>query len=874
MIKGLKICIIVLILLILLALTVWFSVPYWFPKVAGYWLPQGMTVSLQQPEWKNGALQLDDISFQVNDCKLIRISQLSASYPYSAIDQGHNWKLNASAISGDINCLNQLPKSAESVSSLSIADVLSAIPRMSLSVDNFSFNPWSDFAGKLIFDSSSQEQKLSYQGKNVKLLAHIDDQEMLIVDQLTIKLPEQEISLNGEMSLPLDLDKLPAQGKVDGEIITNQYPRPLNMTLGWQSQSGKLTIREKGTVVPLAELPWQFSKQQFSIIDGKWQWLNAEQPLAGGINIKIDRWQQGLDNLRISGRMNLVTRGKHGKANMVLTVRPSRISPLNMELPFQLTGQINVQDMSMAMSLPAVINGSLVNPKINFQSGSLLRAWGRLSDEFIVKDIRSPLAGSYLTREGFTGRLQAIVNAQHGYWGKFRLHLDGHAENFMPDKGHWHWRYWGNGDLPPLQAKWDIAGKGHWSDTLISVNELTSGFDIVKYGMLRMDTPRLQLTKPLQWQRSKKSPVFEGNLQLTAKETAFRSGGFLPPSKLAIKLTGESPNNFRLNGELSSKNIGPIPFYGRWDGTRLRGEARWPTQSLLAFQSLIPENLGINLRQGDLYAQAAFSAARGQGFVAGGHWVVKNGSMWLKDGEISGLDFVLPWRLRDSIWQLGVKSPVQLRVKTFNNLFEMHNLTADLQGFYPPTEQKPLELNNVSVDILDGRISLNKLRIPQHNAAILTLDRLELSRLFTVLKVKQFAMSGKISGKLPLFLNNERWIVEQGRITNTDYMTLRLDKDTIDSINKDNISAGAAMDWLRYLEINRLWARASLNNLGILTLSAEIHGVNSLIDKKRQVKLNYNHEENIFHLWRSLRFGNNLEDWLQQNISILNGSDK
>ncbi|WP_434524971.1 YdbH family protein [Photorhabdus asymbiotica] len=870
-IKGLKICIIIL---ILLALTVWFSVPYWFPKVAGYWLPQGMTVSLHQPEWKNGALQLDDISFQVNDCKLIRISQLSASYPYSAIDQGHNWQLNASVISGDINCLNQLPKSAESISSLSIADVLSAIPRMSLSVDNFSFNPWSDFAGKLIFDSSSQEQKLSYQGKNVKLLAHIYDKEMLIVDQLTIKLPEQEISLNGEMSLPLDLDKLPAQGKVGGEIITNQYPRPLNMTLGWQGQSGKLTIREAGRIAPLAELPWQFSKQQFSIIDGKWQWLNAEQPLAGGINIKIDHRQQGLDNLLISGRMNLITQGERGKANMVLTVRPSRISLLNMDLPFQLTGQINVRDMIMTLSLPAVINGSLIDPKINFQPGSLLRAWGRLSDEFIVKDIRSPLAGSYLTREGFTGRLQAIVNAQHGYWGKFRLHLDGYAEDFMPDKGHWHWRYWGDGYLPPLQAKWDIAGKGHWSDTLINVNELTSGFDIVKYGMIQVDTPRLQLTKPLQWQRSKKSPVFEGNLQLTAKETTFRSGGFLPPSKLTIKLTGKRPNDLRLNGELLSRNIGPIPFYGRWDGARLRGEASWPAQSLLAFQSLLPENLGINLRQGDLYAQAAFSAARGQGFVAGGHWVVKNGGMWLKDGEISGLDFVLPWRLRDSIWQLGIKSPVQLRVKTFNNLFEMRNLTADLQGFYPPTEQKPLRLANVNVDMLDGHIRLNKLRIPQHKAAILTLDRLELSRLFTVLKVKQFAMSGKISGKLPLFLNNERWIVQQGRITNTDYMTLRLDKDTIDSINEDNISAGAAMDWLRYLEINRLWARASLNNLGILTLSAEIHGVNSLIDKKRQVKLNYNHEENIFHLWRSLRFGNNLEDWLQQNISILNGSDK
>ncbi|MBS9424431.1 YdbH family protein [Photorhabdus caribbeanensis] len=874
MAKGLKIFITILMLLVLLIVAGWFSIPHWLSKVTGHWLSPGMTVSLEQPEWKNGALQLADISLQVKDCRLIHVSRLSVSYPYSEIENSYHWQLNAADIKGDINCLNQLPKSTQGLAPLSVANILALIPQGSLSVENLSFYPWQDLAGKLKFNSSPLGQKLSYQGKNVKLSAHIYGKESLIIDQLAIKLPEQEISLNGEMTLPLNVNKLPPNGEVNGKIIAGQYARPINIKLGWQEKSGKLIIREEGTTVPLAELPWRFNQDQFDITDGKWQWMSAEQPLMGGVNIKIAHWQQGLDNLLISGRINLVTQGKRGKANIVLTIKPGRISSLDTQLPFQLTGQINVQDMMMAMSLPAVINGPLVNPKMTFQSGSLFRAWGRLSDELIIKDARSPLAGTYLTREGFTGRLQAIVNAQHRDWGKFRLHLDGHAENFTPDRGYWRWNYWGDGDLPLLQAKWDIAGKGRWRDTLISVNKMATGFNVIKHGMIRVDMPRLQLTKPLEWQRSEKSPTFKGELRLVTKKISFRSGGFLPPTELTAKLTGESPNNFMVNGDLSSRNIGPIPFYSRWDGTRLRGEARWPTQSLLAFQPLIPKDLGINLRSGDLYAQAAFSATQGQGFVVGGHWVVKNGSMWLKDGEINGLDFVLPWRLRDSTWQFGVKSPVQLRMKTINNLFVMHNLTADLQGFYPPSEQKPLELTNVNVGVLDGCINLDKLRFPQHHPAILTLDKLELSRLFTVLKVKQFAMSGKISGRLPLFINNERWIVQQGRIANIDHMTLRLDKDTIDSINKDNISAGAAMDWLRYLEISRLRAQVSLDNLGVLTLNAEIQGVNSLRDKKRQVKLNYHHEENIFHLWRSLRFGNNLEDWLQQNISILNRSDK
>ncbi|PLN77889.1 hypothetical protein CWN64_26740, partial [Klebsiella pneumoniae] len=34
------------------------------------------------------------------------------------------------------------------------------------------------------------------------------------------------------------------------------------------------------------------------------------------------------------------------------------------------------------------------------------------------------------------------------------------------------------------------------------------------------------------------------------------------------------------------------------------------------------------------------------------------------------------------------------------------------------------------------------------------------------------------------------------------------------------------------------------------------------------VHLNYAHEENIFDLWRSLRFGDNLQAWLEQNATL------
>lgn len=122
---------------------------------------------------------------------------------------------------------------------------------------------------------------------------------------------------------------------------------------------------------------------------------------------------------------------------------------------------------------------------------------------------------------------------------------------------------------------------------------------------------------------------------------------------------------------------------GRWDGERLRGEAWWPKQSLTVFQPLVPPEWKMNLREGALYAQVAFSAAAEQGFEAGGHGVLKDGSAWMPDNQINGVDFVLPFRFSGGTWQLGTRHPVSLRIGEVVNQFTARNLTADLQGTWP-----------------------------------------------------------------------------------------------------------------------------------------------------------------------------------------------
>lgn len=878
MIKCAKVVGWLLLISALSLMALWKTLPTWLPAVTGYLLPSGSQLKLaHSPIWRNGALHIEQLSYLAQNCTLANVSQLSIGYHQD------RWQLAAGNVVVDTACLSQLPSGNESNSSdhslQNLAQWQQQLSHVDLNINNLLVTPWQQYAGKLALTSSARSQspqnnvtqELRYQGQQLSFAATLDEQQQLSLHQFSIAVPSlpQPVQLSGKIKIPLLLDDWPDQGSLDGLLTTGYLPKPLLLNLSWQQRQGVLTLIEQGAEQPLARLPWHVAADKIQIVNGQWQWTYDQQPLKGGINLTLHDWEQGLDQTSVDARINVITSGQGGKGNAVLTLGPGNLGLIDSDLKFQLTGQVNLDSMILNATIPGFLNGSVLNPTWILAPGALLRAHGNVTPELRIKEARWPLAGIRVTAAGVSGRLQAIVGAQDSYWGNFKLHLDGQAQAFWPDKGNWQWRYWGSGNLPPLAARWDVGGSGSWRDTLISVDKLSTGFDRLQYGLVKVDAPRLKLTKSLTWQRDHHHPAFIAGFELGAKKVVFSDdGSYLPPAVLSLQFNGRDPDSFIWQGQLQAQSIGPIPLHGRWDGERLRGEGWWPKQSLTVFQPLISPDLGITVRDGEFYAQAAFSAARAQGFTAGGHWVVKKGGMWLKDGELSGLDFVMSYRLQDHHWQLGAKQPVMLRIASLSNLFEMQNITADLQGTYPYSEDAPLTLSNVGMDILNGHLSLSALRLPQHDAAVLKLKDIDLSALFTVLQPKQFAMSGKVNGALPLYLNNPQWLVRDGWIANDGPLTLRLDNDLANSISDSNVVAGVAIDWLRYMEIYQSYATVGLDNLGQLTLHSKIHGVNTQKNSSRAVVLNYQHQENVFQLWRSLRFGDNLQEWLQKTISL------
>ncbi|ELW1647678.1 YdbH family protein [Enterobacter oligotrophicus] len=859
-----KAAIALLLLLILVPLTLLMTLAQWVPTLAGIWLPVGTRIAFEKsPRLTRHSLQIPDLRYLVEDCEIARIDNITLSHP-------SRWNLDIGALELNSACLSQLPQSAPStVAPKTLAQWQAILPNTWLTIHRLTLAPWQQWQGELRASLTPASQSLSYKGEQVSIKGQLRGQ-MLSISQFDVQLPNQPqpLKLVGEFTMPLVPDGVPVKGHALATFNVPQIDSLVDAELDWENSQGQLVVMARDNPDPLLDLPWQITAQQLTISDGRWNWQQSGMPLSGRLGLKIDNWQHGLEKATFAGRLNVLTEGDAGKGNAVLNIGPGTLSMENSNMPLHLSGEAKQNDLILYAKLPARLTGSLNDPLLTFEPGALLRSRGRIINSLDIDEIRWPLAGVKLTQKGVDGRLQAILRAHENEMGDFELHLDGQASDFLPDNGLWQWRYWGKGNFTPMNARWDVAGKGEWRDNVIELTDLSTGFDKLQYGTMLVSKPRLALDTPVRWYRDPDSPTFSGALSLNAGQTTFSGGSVLPPSVLTFRVDGTDPTIFQFKGDLHADKIGPVRVNGRWDGERLRGQAWWPKQSLTVFQPLLPPDWKMTLREGSLYAQVAFSAAAEQGFEAGGHGVLQSGSVWMPDNQINGVDFVLPFRFSEGTWSLGTRGPVTLRIGEVQNLVTARNITADLQGDYPWSENHPLLLSNVKVETLGGKITLQQLRMPQHDPALLRVDNISSSELISAINPKQFTLSGPVSGALPFWLDNEKWIIKDGWLTNPGPMTLRIDKDTADAIVNDNMVAGAAINWLRYMEISRSWTKINLDNLGELTMQSTLKGTSRVEGKSGSVNLNYTHEENVFTLWRSLRFGDNLQTWFEQHATI------
>lgn len=833
----------------------------WVPALAEHFLPPDSQLSLdghlhlQQGQWV-----FPDIRLKTQQCQAVEISGLTLRHLFSQ----RQWRAERVAIDSD--CLSAFSRGESHGPSKTLDQWQALLPAGHYEIQHFTLSSLPTVNGRLVLDSRLGQQRLTLDGTGLQLDATLKQQQLMI-SRLQYGLPGGEpLTLQGTVTLNPHPAQWPERGQLQAAGRFSGVP--LNADLQWQQQQGQLRVTRETDSLTLLMLPWRVTPEAMTVTGGHWQWPYGDQLLSGGLAMRAAQWREGLAKTVFTGRMNVLTSGKGGKGNVVLSAGPGSLSFTDSQLPLRLTGTAKTAALQFYASLPAVLNGAITAPEVRFQRGALLRMRGTLLNALEVDEARWPVAGVRLSAGGVNGPLQAILQVHNRQYGHYRLQLAGQAHDFWPDQGEWQWRYWGKGRLTPLHANWDLQGTGQWQGQAITLHTLSTGFNQIQYGSLTAGAPRLTLTEPLVWNRDKHQPTLNGALQMTTQTTHFSYGGKLPPLKLPFSLKGTSPDNVQVHAKLSAGTIGPLILRGRWDGERFRGQGWWPSQPLNVFQPLISPDLKMKITGGTLRAQAAFSISGAEGLQAGGLWVIRQGMAITPDNQLRGVNFSLPFRYRQQRWQFGYRQPVRLTIDKVDNAFGLSHLTADLQGYYPWSERAPLWLSDFSSEVLGGQVSLRQLRFPQKQPAILRAENISLSQLVTALHPKQIAMSGAVKGEFPLWIEGSDDIIPEGKLSNQGPLTLRIDKDLVDSMISNNMAAGVAVDALKYLEISQMIANIRLARNGELTMSSGIHGLSRFGEHNQQVILNYHHQENIFMLWKSLNFGSNLQSLLSRQLSL------
>ncbi|WCF13199.1 hypothetical protein N4G58_04410 [Edwardsiella piscicida] len=72
-------------------------------------------------------------------------------------------------------------------------------------------------------------------------------------------------------------------------------------------------------------MPWQQQQGALTVSDGQWFWPYGPQPLQGSAALQLRDWLSGWRHAQLQGRVNMLTRGTQGKANMVMQLGPGRL---------------------------------------------------------------------------------------------------------------------------------------------------------------------------------------------------------------------------------------------------------------------------------------------------------------------------------------------------------------------------------------------------------------------------------------------------------------------------------------------------------------------------------------------------------------------
>lgn len=804
----------------------------------------------------------------------------------------------------DYHCLEQLPKNQTSGEPLSLNTLLAFVPTGEIKVQALHWqnlpktlpprltellaspSQWHfAFSGKDL-TASLQQAVVSAEAK----LTDLDLQGKIRYQPQGKEQEQHQLDFSGKLND--DLTALPTQfqasyqWKLPKTIITETALQQGKANLEWSQNSeqalqGTLTMQSLAEPQNQASLPFQFKQQTLQIEKGQfyWDWL-PDFPLKGFVSAQLTAKDfVEFFPLKSYIRLSLQSQGLRGKGTLVLENKNGEWQKNATNLPLQITGEVKYGDLVLFSSVPMQLSGDYTDLDLKFLPSSLVRLIGK-EKYLTINDLRFPLAGIRVDKYGITGRLQALFKGESPDFKPINLHLDGFANHFKAGalsffethktansvQDRWQWRIWGNSTIKMLNSTLNLSGRGIWQKQNIQLTELNGELGKIKQSGVMLPKVTLKMTENLQFAYTKNQ--LTGAVQIASPSLNLDYGGNLPNPTLNLTLRG-ALENLNLKGIFNAKELGPLTLFARRELTqhasRFVGKLYWQEQPADVFQPLFPFRQQMIITGGTIRGETAFSSDAKNGFIAGGHFAIRSGSLSLPSGNVEGIDFSLPYKLQKNRFEFGVKQPIDVYIREVNLGFPIHNVEMKINGHYPYTAKKPLKLKQLSMELLGGLLTIEQLALPQQQQALLKLEEISFEEILKLLKYQQIDLKGKANATLPFWLSGKPCYICDGLLTQAGSSSLKFTPELLEAMKSSGYTEKLLLYLMNNTQIDELRSLINVATDGSMVLDAKLK-MHLLEQQQASINFNYNHKENLFDLWKLINYGSQFEQDIEHSI--------
>lgn len=885
--------IVISLLLLLLASAAMLLSSGQFSRVINVFLPADWQITTANGGLSGNrhGLSLPQIQLTYQQCPLVSLDSLAFEW------QG-TYRLSAQKAVVDYACFDKFSDQEESSSHFSLNALLLLIPASEVEIQALEWlHLPEDLPARVQQLTQSPTQvKLAYSGR--KLTASLQQQAVEIeADFANGRLagnvayhPQSQEHHNLLFSTQLndDIFSVPSyfEGDYHWELPKDMLPVPElqagSLELTWQTDKeenllGNLTFSSEIQPQNKLDLPFKFDFNQLEIFQGKfnWAWL-PDFPINGSTTATLipkNIMQGEIFPLETAFRMNLFSEDKHTLS--LATTSGVIESPDYFILPLTLSGYVKYQGFRLfsQATIDANQSGLTFSPKSLFQ---IISGQERL---LTIKDLTIPLGTVEINRYGVSGPLQAHLKAETPDFSDIDLQLKGQAHHFKMGfltffdsfegkgkKNLWEWQLSGGAKLKALSTKMKLNGKGNWAENLMQFTQLDGELEPITLGNTHLTRSAFRLTSPVQF--FYEDWVLSGGAELVADEMRFDYGGKLLRPKAKLSLSGEL-ENLQFQGEVQASKIGAIKLNAQrqltQDASEFVGDLQWAKQPAQVFQSLIPPRSGWVIKSGTVKGDTHFYTTP-KGLVASGQISLTNGGLSLPNGEINGIDFSFPYQLHGDEVSFGQRKPIAVHIDEINTGLPITNVHVNIDGTYPYTAKKTLNLRKLSLNLLGGTLAVEHFALPQVKVANLELEGIRLEQIMAMANYQQIDLRGKAKASLPFWLSGEPCYICNGKLVQTEESSLKISDTLMKAISA---SSGYSERILLYLlndtKMTQMDTTINVPKSGDMLLEASLK-LQLNQQEKAKVNFNYTHRENVFSLWRLINATSYVEQEIENRI--------